>query len=437
MASNEEGRGDRRRGMALLLAASERLYGALLALYPEAFRRRYASEMRRDFCELSREGLEEGGATELAGVWAATLPDLALTALKERSTVLARNHYLPVPPVAVAKLGGLSALLGGALGAAYYLLGGVLEVFAGPIDAGYGAGPMADLFSLLAFFVPVVLCLLGVFGLYGAVVARRGRTGSLAGAGGALAAVSVASALVLGGYDSAKALAAWTSSSSYAYYEWEILLTGALWAAHRFGWILGLLLLGVAATRGGLPGRLRVLPFATAALWPASFYMSVLLLPPSAFDGFDAGNVWSVAVSTLFSALPFIGSALLGWALLRSYGAPYEALIGTEGFAVAGGPTGGTAGTARRMTRSVVRTASRARATRTDASAEGATKEKELLGALGRRGALTVAGAALETSLTVEEAERMLSALAAKGHLEVIVEHGRLLYSLWERDSPL
>jgi hypothetical protein len=48
-----------------------------------------------------------------------------------------------------------------------------------------------------------------------------------------------------------------------------------------------------------------------------------------------------------------------------------------------------------------------------------------------------VAGAALETSLTLEEADRMLSALAAKGHLEVTVEHGRLLYSLWEGDAPL
>ncbi len=48
-----------------------------------------------------------------------------------------------------------------------------------------------------------------------------------------------------------------------------------------------------------------------------------------------------------------------------------------------------------------------------------------------------MAGAALETSLTLEEADRMLSALAAKGHLEVTVEHGRLLYSLWEGDAPL
>jgi hypothetical protein len=68
---------------------------------------------------------------------------------------------------------------------------------------------------------------------------------------------------------------------------------------------------------------------------------------------------------------------------------------------------------------------------------EEAAKEKELLEALWRRGELTAAGVALETSLTVEEAERLLSALAAKGHLEVTVERGKLLYSLWDGDAPL
>jgi hypothetical protein len=42
----------------LLLAASAWLYGALLVLYPEAFRRRYEAEMLRDFRELMREGLQ-------------------------------------------------------------------------------------------------------------------------------------------------------------------------------------------------------------------------------------------------------------------------------------------------------------------------------------------------------------------------------------------
>ena len=68
----------------------------MLALYPKSFRRRYASEMRRDFRDLLREGLEEGGAPELARVWAPTLSDLAITALQERGTMLMRNAYLPV-----------------------------------------------------------------------------------------------------------------------------------------------------------------------------------------------------------------------------------------------------------------------------------------------------------------------------------------------------
>jgi Fic family protein len=61
-------------------------------------------------------------------------------------------------------------------------------------------------------------------------------------------------------------------------------------------------------------------------------------------------------------------------------------------------------------------------------------KEKKLLLALGRRGKLTAVEAALESSLSVEEANRMLFDLVAKGHLQLIVEHGRLYYAFWERD---
>jgi len=88
----------------------------------------------------------------------------------------------------------------------------------------------------------------------------------------------------------------------------------------------------------------------------------------------------------------------------------------------------------RQVPGSVGRTASGARGTTTRVPVTEAAKEKE---ALRRRGQLTVAGVALETSLSVEEADQMLSALAAKGHLEVRVEHGRLLYSFWEHDGPL
>ena len=59
------------------------------------------------------------------------------------------------------------------------------------------------------------------------------------------------------------------------------------------------------------------------------------------------------------------------------------------------------------------------------------SKERELLGALARRGELSPA---LETSLTVAEADRMLSDLAESGHLEVRALEGRIGYALWEHD---
>jgi hypothetical protein len=61
--------------------------------------------------------------------------------------------------------------------------------------------------------------------------------------------------------------------------------------------------------------------------------------------------------------------------------------------------------------------------------------ERELLEALQRRGELTPAQAAMETSLTVDEADGMLEDLAAKGHLDVKVRGGGLFYGLWESGS--
>lgn len=59
------------------------------------------------------------------------------------------------------------------------------------------------------------------------------------------------------------------------------------------------------------------------------------------------------------------------------------------------------------------------------------SKERELLGALREHGELTPARAAMETSLSVAEADRMLKELAEGGHLEVRVRGGGLFYALW------
>lgn len=56
--------------------------------------------------------------------------------------------------------------------------------------------------------------------------------------------------------------------------------------------------------------------------------------------------------------------------------------------------------------------------------------EKQLLEVIEHNGEITPARAALQTSLTVDEAERLLSELAQRGHLDVRVEGSKLVYSL-------
>jgi hypothetical protein len=62
----------------------------------------------------------------------------------------------------------------------------------------------------------------------------------------------------------------------------------------------------------------------------------------------------------------------------------------------------------------------------------GKSRERELLMALREHGELTPVRAATETSLSVEEADKMLKELAAGGHLEVQARRGGLFYSLWK-----
>ena len=62
-------------------------------------------------------------------------------------------------------------------------------------------------------------------------------------------------------------------------------------------------------------------------------------------------------------------------------------------------------------------------------------KERELLGALREHEEISSTQAAMETSLTVEEADDMLKELAAKGHLEVRVRGGGIFYGLWRADE--
>jgi hypothetical protein len=87
------GRGPRPRRHERAVGTSERAYRSLLRAYPRELRDEYGDEMARCFRDLCREELEDGGGLGLAALWANTLPELLYSALKERSTMLARNAY--------------------------------------------------------------------------------------------------------------------------------------------------------------------------------------------------------------------------------------------------------------------------------------------------------------------------------------------------------
>jgi capsular polysaccharide biosynthesis protein len=366
----------RRRVTFLLLAAAEWLYGALLALYPGAFRRRYAGEMRRDFRELSREGLSYGGPAELARVWGVAFSDLALTALKERGTMLVRHGYRPVVAATVAVVFVTVTVFMASLAetpqyesSAKILIG----------QEGWGSqGPLERLEVPHGF---------------------GGSTMTLA---------EVADSRLIA-EDTIERLGLSTTPKEFLQrldaepieptQFIEVSYTDPNPArAQR-----------VANTVGEVLSRRasEVSPRSAAIIWEPAQVPDKPMSPNPLRNGLITLVSGLLLCVMLALVLPGVVASGLGQAALRARRA------------IAGQPAPGS------------------RVRLTGSLAIQPAKEKELLEALARRGALTVAGAALETSLTVGETQRVLSALAAKGHLEVRVEHGRQLYSLWEHDAPL
>lgn len=309
------------------------------------------------------------------------------------------------------------ALVGGILGIAFHLISysllGTLEILSGE---NYSSGPFARVFTTSLILCAISLSALGLFGLYGALVTRLGRPGKLAVVGAAFAAVSAVLWLATSGYAAVAELA--SGSALFAPFEW-LWYTGIyVLEVATLSWFLGLLLLGIAAVRERLPILLRVIPLALFALILPSYVLG------SYFETVG-GPVTAVIVMGFAQSLPFVGIALLGWVLLKTHDA--------ESLVVSGGPVK-SAGGIRETTSFVSRTAGGIRGRRPGMSGVEEAREKEVLEAIQRHGEITAAKAALETSLSVDDADKTLSKLAGAGHLEVRVEEGRILYSLWESD---
>ena len=381
MATGGGGRGERRLAN-LLLAASEWLYGTLLALYPKTFRERYAEEMRRDFADLSREGLEEGGGAELVRVCGGAFSDLALTALQERGSVLSRNAYPPVEPRVAA--GAMVAVVIVALTVAVASLAETPQYEASSTlligqDKDIRKGAALERFDPRLQQLTMTLA-----------AATQSRP----------VAEETIERLEL-------------STTPEAFLE---RLEAEPVESTQF--------IELSYTDPD-PQRARVVTNTVGDV------LSEQVSEVGQGDNRITANVWErapipekpVSPNPLRDGLLALVSGLLICAGL-AFAAPAVA-------------SSGIGRAARRATLVVGRTPRAARGVAASPPAAEAIKEKELLEALRRRGALTVAGVALETSLTVGEADRMLSALAAKGHLEVTVERGRLLYVLWEGNPHL
>ena len=103
-------------------AGHERVYRALLGLYPAAFRARFADEMVQLFSDQLRDARTDGAPAGATRTWLTTLRDLAVTAASEharRDRTVA--HSLTISPSNSSRVLGLVGILGGAIGFAGFV----------------------------------------------------------------------------------------------------------------------------------------------------------------------------------------------------------------------------------------------------------------------------------------------------------------------------
>jgi len=77
-------------GGHLSIQYSERLYHALLSLYPVRFRVRFAPEMLQLFRDTCHDALEKGEVAVVVAFWLAVTRDLLISVIRERGREFAR-----------------------------------------------------------------------------------------------------------------------------------------------------------------------------------------------------------------------------------------------------------------------------------------------------------------------------------------------------------
>lgn len=161
---------------------SERLYGALLFLYPKEFRDAYGQQMRLAFRDACRVAYHQNGASGLLVIWLPTLLDLFKSALEER----ARQGEITMSKTRLIVLAGPLTIVVGAL-----------WMIASIGDFAFQTGLLRDeAFLGLVFipfffsFIPMLFALIGTrlrFHPAAGVLGRFGLVLSVAGCAGVIA----------------------------------------------------------------------------------------------------------------------------------------------------------------------------------------------------------------------------------------------------------
>jgi hypothetical protein len=223
---------------------SERLYAALLYLYPKEFRAVYGTQMCLTFRDACRAAYHQNGVGGLLALWLPTLLDLFKSALEERAQ---KGEITMSKTRLIALAGPLTSLVG--LVWLVMFIGGLLLRFGQVGEEGFW-----DLFLVFwsfAFFlsfVPLLFALMGTrlrFSASASTLGRFGLTLSLAGGIGVI--VSMLAYLLLSAVAPEPEVGAvpWVGYSAVASF-WSV-------------WV-GYILFGVDALRYRLLPRWNLLP---------------------------------------------------------------------------------------------------------------------------------------------------------------------------------
>ena len=263
------------------LLVSERLYRALLYLYPKQFRAAYGGQMRLTFRDACRVVYRQNGAGGLVALWLPTLLDLFKSALEER----ARQGEITMSKARLIALAGPLTILVGSVWLVASLGDFVLRTGLASAETFVAVWSIPFFLS----FVPMLFALMGTrlrFHQSAGILGRLGLALSVAGCAGVI--VFVLAHLLLSGVAPEVEQRTWVNYAALVCF-----------LSIRIGYIL----FGVDALRYRLLPRWNLLPLLVGST-------VVLSLP---FDWFGAPAFLPVQWAT-----PFLHFAITGacWVLL-------------------------------------------------------------------------------------------------------------------------